>query len=278
MSVRLAFGITAGLGCAVGCRPRALTPTTLVRALTTKVARALTTAPTTSARRTYATLARNLGPHADFDPPAAVIALKRLGPTQHVHLLRTALGAGLSVPALWRATCVRPLATAVARLTPDLREHARLTPPDQRRTTPPNAARTGPRPEIAPAHAMDVVARATRKAIVILITDEALTRSVARHPTPELVCAVIIATTCAEPSTVDNTAPLVKPGTTTVPSFPTTDLLDEHGPWQQALTAAAELGAPVESFGLRIAERGLHAPAALLGKNGWATLWHRTHR
>jgi hypothetical protein len=59
--------------------------------------------------------------------------------------------------------------------------------------------------------------------------------------------------------------------------FPT-DLLDEQGPWQQALQAAADLGAPVESFTQHLTEHGLLAPAALVGKDGWPTLWHRTHR
>jgi hypothetical protein len=63
-----------------------------------------------------------------------------------------------------------------------------------------------------------------------------------------------------------------------VPSFPTTDLLDEQGPWQHALPAAADLGAPVETFGQHIAEHGLLAPAALLGRGGWPALWHRAHR
>ena len=131
------------------------------------------------------------------------------------------------------------------------------------------------RPEIAPAHAMDVVARAVRLAMGVLIGDEALPRSVGSRPSPELVCALVIATTCA---TVDGAVLLVPPGTTAVPGFPATDLLDEQGPWQQALPAAADLGAPVEVFDQRVAEHGLLAPAGLLGRGGWPTLWHRAHR
>jgi hypothetical protein len=77
---------------------------------------------------------------------------------------------------------------------------------------------------------------------------------------------------------VDETVRLSTAGTTAVPGFPTTDLFDEHGPWQHALAAAADLGAPVELFGQRIAEHGLLVPAALLDKGGWPTLWRRAHR
>ncbi|NUT46026.1 MAG: hypothetical protein HOV94_01725, partial [Saccharothrix sp.] len=65
---------------------------------------------------------------------------------------------------------------------------------------------------------------------------------------------------------------------TTVPGFPAGDLSDEHGPWQHALASAAELGAPVEVFWDRVAEHGLLAPAALLGRGGWPALWGRAHR
>jgi hypothetical protein len=125
---------------------------------------------------------------------------------------------------------------------------------------------------------MDVVARAVRKAMGELVGSEALSRSVARRPSPELVCALIIATTCATPSTVDNTVLLVAAGTTALPGFPASDLLDDQGPWQQALPAAADLGAPVGLFNQRTAEHGLRAPAALLDKGGWPALWRRAHR
>jgi hypothetical protein len=243
-------------------------PTALVRALTAEVAGTLATV--TAARRVYAVLASNLGKHADFEPEAAVIALKRLGPAQYVELLRTSLATGQSAAALWRASGVRPLATAVARLESDrvaaLAEDAPL---------PRTLRALVRRPEFAPAYAMAVVARATRTAMGALRDDEALTRSVARRPTPELVCALVIATTCD--STVD-TVRLTTPGTTTVPGYPATDVLDEHGPWQQALPAAADLGAPVATFETAVAERGLHAPATLLGKGGWPALWSRAHR
>jgi hypothetical protein len=250
-------------------------PTDLIRALTAEVERALATTQATSARRTYAVLARELGPHADFEPAAAVIALKRLGPAQHAELLHTALEAGLSAPSLWRATSVRPLATAINRLDPDLRSYDRLTTLTSDAPLPRTLRALVRRPEIAPAHAMDTLARATRKAIGTLITADALSRSVARRPTPELICALTIATTCA---TADATVRLTAAGATAVPGFPTTDLLDEHGPWQQALAAAADLGAPVELFNQRIAEHGLRVPAALLGRGGWPALWHRAHR
>jgi hypothetical protein len=256
-------------------------PAQLTDALTTEVARALAAAPATSARRRYAVLARGLGQHGqpvDFEPDAAVIALKRLGPAQHVELLHTALDAGLDAPALWRATGVRPLAAAVGRLDPELHEYDRLTTLTSGAPLPRTLRALVRRPEIAPAHAMDVVARAVRAAMGELVGAEALARSVARRPSPELLCALIIATTCAGNSTVDRTVRLVAAGTTAVPGFPATDLLDEHGPWQHARAAAADLGAPVASFGRRIAEHGLLVPAALLDNGGWPTLWRRAHR
>jgi hypothetical protein len=127
------------------------------------------------------------------------------------------------------------------------------------------------RVEIAPAYAMDVVARAVRAAMGELMGEELLARSVARRPTPELLCALVIAHTAS--STVDAVR-LVPPGTTEVPGFPATDLLDPDGPWQQAIPVAAELGAAVDQFG----EQGLLVPAALLGRGGWPALWSRAHR
>ncbi|KOX19441.1 hypothetical protein ADK67_33385 [Saccharothrix sp. NRRL B-16348] len=111
-----------------------------------------------------------------------------------------------------------------------------------------------------------------------LVGDDALARSVARRPSTELVCALAIAATCAPPSTTDRAVQVVAAKKTTVPGFPASDLSDEHGPWQHALAAAVDLGAPVELFWPRVAEHGLLVPAALLGKGGWPALWRRAHR
>jgi hypothetical protein len=250
-------------------------PATLIRALTTEIELALATPQVTSARRTYRALARNLG-QTDFDPAAAVIALKRLGPAQQVELLRTALNNGLTTPTLWRTTRIRPLTAALGQLVPDQREHDRLQTLTGDAPLPRTLRALVRRPEIAPAYAMDVVARAVRKAMGALAREDILTRSVTRNPSPELVCALVIATTCAG-ATVDAVR-LSPPGTTTAPGFPVTDLLDEDGPWQQALPAAADLGAPVEAFGQHVAEHGLLAPTTLLGSGGWPALWRRAHR
>jgi hypothetical protein len=255
-------------------------PADLVRALTAEVERALAAAPAASARRTYAALARGLGrpgQPADFEPDAAVVALKRLGRAGHVELVRTALAAGPGAPALWRATGVRPLTAALDRLDPELRDHDRIGALTGGAELPRTLRALVRRPEIAPAYAMDVVARAARRAMGELLGSAALARSAARRPSPELVCALVIATTCADPSTVEEAVRLVAAGSTTVPGFPATDLLDEGGPWQRAIPAA-ELGAPVAEFGRRVAEQGLIAPAALLGRGGWVALWGRAHR
>ncbi len=253
-------------------------PAELIRALTVAVTQELASAA--SAQRTYVVLARGLGragQPADFDPEAAVVALKRVGSTDHVELLRTALDAGLSASTLWQATRVRPLTAAVARLDPELREYDRLGTLTDGSPLPRTLRALVRRPEIAPAHAMDVVARAVRTAMGALAGDDALVRAVARRPSTDLLCALAIATTC-NPSTLDKTAPVTEPRKTTVPGFPATDLSDEDGPWQRAMTAAAELGAPVELFWEGIAEHGLRVPAALLGKGGWPALWSRAHR
>ncbi|MGC7096350.1 hypothetical protein ACPZ19_16870 [Amycolatopsis lurida] len=242
--------------------------------LVTAVQRELAAAPADAARQLYAKLARGLGTSgqpADFEPDAAVIALKRVGPAQHVELLRVALDAGLSAPSLWQATRVRPLTTAVNQL--DFAGSGALT---SAAPLPRTLRALVRHPEIAPARAMDVVARVLRAAMGDPVLTEALARSVARKPSPELVCALAIATTCR--STKDDTIPLTTPGTTAVPGFPGTDLLDEHGPWQHALTPAADLGAPVDQFGQRLDEHGLLIPAALLANGGWPALWSRAHR
>jgi hypothetical protein len=253
-------------------------PAELTRALTVAVERELASAA--SARRTYAVLARGLGragQPADFAPEAAVVALKRVSSADHVDLLRTAFDAGLSASALWQATRVRPLTAAVAGLDPELREYDRLGTLTDGSPLPRTLRALVRRPEIAPAHAMDVVARAVRTAMGALAGDDALVRAVARRPSTELVCALAIVTTCA-PSTSDKTAQVAEPRKTAVPGFPASDLSDEHGPWQRAMAAAAELGAPVESFWERVAEHGLRVPSALLGKGGWPALWRRAHR
>ncbi|GLZ30940.1 hypothetical protein Lesp02_31290 [Lentzea sp. NBRC 105346] len=255
-------------------------PAQLTGALTTAMERELASAPVTSARKAYAALARELGrpgQPADFEPEAAVIALKRLGPAELVDVLRAALNAGLGAAVLWRATRVRPLAAAVGSLDPGLREYDRLQTLTDGSPLPRTLRALVRRPEIAPAHAMDVVARAVRAAMGGLTGDDALARSVARRPSAELLCALAIATTCNR-STMDGAVQVVAARKTTVPGFPTSDLSDEHGPWQNALPAAAELGAPVELFWQRVAEHGLLIPAALLPKGGWATLWRRAHR
>ncbi|HEX8865891.1 MAG TPA: hypothetical protein VF821_09570, partial [Lentzea sp.] len=201
--------------------------------------------------------------------------LKRQSPAELVDLLRAALTSGLDASVVWQATRTRPLAAAVARLDPELREYDRLNTLTDGSPLPRTLRALVRRAEIAPAHALDVVSRALRSAMGCLLADEALIRSVARRPTPELLCALVIATTCAPQSTTDTVADA---GKTSVPGFPATDLSDEHGPWQNALAAAAELGAPVDVFWQRVAEHGLLVPSALLGKGGWPALWSRAHR
>lgn len=126
---------------------------------------------------------------------------------------------------------------------------------------------------------MDVVARAVqavRAGIGALVGSDALAAAVAAEPTPELICAIAITTTCAPDSGA--TVAVTAPGRTAVPGFPTTDLADAHGPWQQALDAAADLGAPLHLYEQRVMDHGLLVPAALLDTCDWPTLWRRAHR
>jgi hypothetical protein len=250
-------------------------PAELIRALTTAVEQELAATRAVSARRTYAALARGLGKAgpADFEPDAAVIALKRAG--RHVDLVRAALDDGLSATVLWQATRVRPLTTAVNRLDPALREYDRLRTLTDGSPLPRTLRALVRRPEVTPAYAMDVVARTVRTAVGRLVHDDVLIRSVARRPSIELVCALTIAVT------IESTKDVVRvagPEKTTVPGFPASDLADPRGPWQQAMPAAADLGAPVDRFWPSVAEHGLLVPAALLGKGGWPALWSRLHR
>jgi hypothetical protein len=249
-------------------------PADLTGALVAAVERELATV--TSAQRTYVALARGLGQSADFEPDAAAIALKRVGHTRHVELLRTALDGGISALAIWRATRVRPLAAAVSKLDPQLREYDRLGTLTDGSPLPRTLRALVRSPEIAPAYALDTVARLVLRAMGELAGSDELARSVARKPAPELVCALAIAATCR--STTDGSVQLVAARKKTVPGFPVTKLSDEHGPWQRAMPAAAELGVPVDLFAGRIAKHGLLIPAALLGKGGWAALWRRAHR
>ncbi len=252
-------------------------PSGLVRALTAAVEQELAAKTAVSARRTYVALARGLGRPgpADFEPDAAVVALKRV--STHADLVRAALADGLGATALWQATRVRPLTAAVLRLDPPLRDHDRLHTLTDGSPLPRTLRALVRRPEIAPAHAMDVVARSVRSAMAELVADGTLARFVARRPSRELVCALAIATTCSGPSTTD-TVVVAEPKKTTVPGFPASDLADPRGPWQQAMPAAADLGAPVDRFWPHVAEHGLLVPAALLGKGGWPALWSRLHR
>lgn len=244
-------------------RPTGL-PAELVRALTTAVEHELARPRVGAARRVYATL---LDGDGDFDEQAAVVALKRTRPQRLAELVAAALERG--VGPLWRASGVRPLAAAVASV-PGRERLGALSGPL------PRSSRTlVRRPAIAPAYAMDVVALAIRRAIGTADLAHAVASAVARDPTPELVCATVIAATCTE-STVD-VVRVTEPGATAVPGFPATDLFTD-GPWRHALPAAAELGAPVEVFEQRVAEKGLLAPAALLGRGGWPALWARAHR
>ncbi|WP_214403154.1 hypothetical protein, partial [Pseudonocardia lacus] len=116
------------------------------------------------------------------------------------------------------ATRVRPLATALARLDPAQREHHRLAALTGDAPLPRGLRALVRRPEIAPAHAMDAVGRAVRRAMGELHATGAPALTVVRDPPRELLCALVIAATCAGPA--DGTVRLTAPGASAVPRLP----------------------------------------------------------
>ncbi|MEV0398679.1 hypothetical protein [Actinoallomurus sp. NPDC050550] len=213
-------------------------------------------------------------------PDAALVRLRRMGPDQLADACRRALDDGaVDLDRLWAATGVRPLRTAIESPDPALRQHVdRLAPLLGDPPFPKSLHRLVKRPAIADAHALDLMARRTRRAIGLLASrdDAVIARAVSRRATEPLLCALTVTITCRSPAIA--LTPVAPPRTVTVPGHPATDLSDENGPWQHALPIARELGADTEAFWDRIAEHGLRVPASWLGPGGWTALWSRARR
>ncbi|GAA4627427.1 hypothetical protein GCM10023196_039580 [Actinoallomurus vinaceus] len=216
---------------------------------------------------------------AQTPPDAALTRLRRMGSDQLADACRRALDDGaVDLDRLWAATGVRPLRTAVEALDPALRHHFdRLAPLLGDPPFPKALRRLVKLPAVADAHALDLMARRTRRAIGLLASrdDAVIARAVSRRATEPLLCALAVTVTCRAPAIA--LAPVTPPRTVTVPGYPVTDLSDEDGPWQHALPIARELGADTEAFWDRIAEHGLRVPASWLGPGGWTALWSRAH-
>ena len=224
-------------------------------------------------------------------PDAALAQLRRLQPGSLAGACTSTLDAGaITLSALWAASGVRPLQTAVAALDPALRD--RFDQLSALFGEPPMAKslrRLVKLPAIADAYALDLVARRVRIAIgnLAIQDDAVIARALADRATEPLLCALTVMVTCRAPAidltTVASPRTLTVPGYPAavlhkVPGYPGTFLDDENGPWQRAFPAARELGADTSAFWDEIAEHGLRVPASWLADGSWTTLWSRAHR
>jgi hypothetical protein len=213
-------------------------------------------------------------------PDVALTQLRRLETSALREACRRTLSDGtLTLPALWAASSVRPLRTAVDGLDPALREHfGQLSllfgePPM------PKSLRTLVRlAGIADAYAVDLLAREVRRAIGDLTIQDhpVITRALTSGAPEPLLCALTVLVTCQSPSV--ELANIAAPRAITVPGYPAAALDDETGPWQSAFPAARELGADTSAFWDEIAAHGLRVPASWLAAVSWPTLWSRAHR
>jgi hypothetical protein len=198
--------------------------------------------------------------------------------------LEDALRAGLArdlpdLAALWRATAFRPLATAVAGLEPELREHyGYIEALLGDGPLPALPRRVGRVTAIGQARLVEQSARRIRRVLGRLATagDPVLTPLVPRHADAGLLCALVLAVSTGEPRVAEPAlTSITRRGDVTVPGFPVSTLDDAAGPWQRASADATELGARLAWS--RPTPR-LVVPRAWLGPGGWPTLWARAHR
>ena len=178
---------------------------------------------------------------------------------------------------LWRATAIRPLASAVAALDEAVREHyayVELLLGDG--PLPALPRRLGRVPEIAEARSVDLVARRLRRAIgrLVLTGDAALAAQVHRYADAGLICALVLTVSFA-PAVESPLTRITDAGEVAVPGYPLSTLDDEMGPWRRATADAQELGAGVDWFRPTPA---LVVPSAWLRAGGWPALWARAHR
>ncbi|MEV0344577.1 hypothetical protein AB0H88_02345 [Nonomuraea sp. NPDC050680] len=211
----------------------------------------------------------------------ALVALRRMSPGRLAETCRTALVSGrptsIGLAELWAATGVRPLADAIERLDPGLRDrYDQLDLLLVDAPLPGSLRGLARHRAIAPARSAEMVVRRIRTALGRLAraADPVLAQAVGRDSDTSVLCALVIATTIWPLETV----PVTEPAKTTVPGFPASALADETGPWHHAFPAAAELGADLTSFWDRVAANGLRVPPAWLGPGGWPALWSRAAR
>ncbi|MTE15818.1 hypothetical protein [Nocardia aurantiaca] len=224
----------------------------------------------------------------DDGDPQTLTALRRSSAERLTEMCAAFLDSRpAALPALWAATWGRPLAAAVDSLEPALlARYPRLRTITADAPLPSKRLRALVKePDIATARSMDLIALRARAAIGRLARrgDPALSRAVTGHPTPDVLCPLILATTCASSHRIPVVA-ISEPRAVTVPGFPITSLSDVSGPWQAAWPAALELGidepelgSDGERFWEHVAGRGLLIPAVWLPAGGWPALWSRAH-
>jgi hypothetical protein len=183
--------------------------------------------------------------------------------------------------ALWWATGVRPLATALAGVEPHLWKqagHLDLLLADA--PLPAALRRLARLPGVAAARSVDLVARRLRGAIGRLARalDPVLTTAIAEDVDTGMLCALILAvSTTADPPAYALT-PVSTPGSAAVPGGPEssrTGPTGHSGPWQRAWRDAVELGADPALAGTAVQ---LRVPSAWLAAGGWPALWARATR
>lgn len=222
----------------------------------------------------------------DLDPtsaadPKVLTALRRSTADELHALCVKALDSGrVTLPRLWQATAVRPLASALSNLDPALRtRHPRLRTLTIDAPIPSKTLRTLVKePDLATARGTDLVAVRVRRALAHLArtSDPIFVQAVSTHPTPAVLCPLILTIT-STPDIHTATIAVATPGADAVPGFPATSLSDPDGPWQQSWPSAIEVGADQDSFAAQLAQTGLRVPAAWLPSGGWPALWSRAH-
>ncbi|MEV6103590.1 hypothetical protein AB0M28_02605 [Streptomyces sp. NPDC051940] len=214
---------------------------------------------------------------AGTGPESALVRLRRMDADTLTAAVRRVVGQpGPGLPGLWTATGSRPLAAAVERLDPELRErYDQLSLLARDAPLPKSLRRLVRQHALAPSYAMSVLALRVRAALGRLAyeDDPALAAALSRRPTVPLLCAFAVAAVCRPPAT--RLAVVLEPRRISVPGFPATSLDDREGPWQSALPAARELGADPDVFWERIAADGLRVPYSWTARGGWPALWAR---
>jgi hypothetical protein len=220
-------------------------------------------------------------PRSPANPHSALVAMRRATPCRLVLACRLALAdpAGPGVAELWPATGDRPLARAVAAMPPSIVDG--LGPLLDDAPLPGSLRPLARLSRVAPARTVDIVALRLRRAVGVLLRQDACELAQAVHAGPHgpLIRAAALTVTSwgglvpdAPPPAGEVTA--VSPRRRVrVPGFPASSLRDEL--WQATWPDATDLGARPDGFWKAIAAHGLLIPSSWLAGGGWSALWAR---